>query len=327
MKRKNSLIFIILIIIAILVFILSLSIGTIKFSFIEVLKGLFVNDDSVVRLIIFNTRFPRILVGGIIGISLGLAGVILQTLMHNRLASPSTIGLTSGASFFGYLILIVFPAFGYLLPFFAIIGCLLTTLIIYFIGYKKNSGPIRIILAGLAISTLFGAFNDLIKTYYSDDLGNAQGFLVGGLNGSTWSTFKLIIPYFIVSLVGICLIPRQLDILLLGDETAKTLGLKINLFRFLIIILVALLVGLSVAAGGLISFVGLIVPHIARLLVGSKHKLLLPCSALLGFILMVFCDFIGRIILPSSEIPVSIILAIIGVPFFLFLLFSKKEVN
>lgn len=128
----------------------------------------------------------------------------------------------------------------------------------------------------------------------------------------------------VASLV-ILFLPLRLDVLSLGDDRAKALGLNTNLLRFITIIIVALLVGSSVAVAGLISFVGLIVPHIARILVGSKHKYLLPCSAFLGFILVILCDLIGRVILPTAEVPVGIILALLGAPFFLFLLFRRKE--
>lgn len=323
--KKNRLLLLILLIVGLVVFLLALGIGTINLSLGQVLKGLFINVQSSERLIIWQTRFPRILLGGLVGVSLAIAGSLLQTLMHNKLASPSTIGITSGASFFGYLILVVFPTLSYLLPLATIVGSLLTTILIYFLGYKKGQGPIRIILAGLAVSTLFGAFNDVIKTFFADALGNASSFLVGGLNGITWSSFWLFIPYFMVALLVILFLPLRLDVLSLGDDRAKALGLNTNLLRFITIIIVALLVGSSVAVAGLISFVGLIVPHIARILVGSKHKYLLPCSAFLGFILVILCDLIGRVILPTAEVPVGIILALLGAPFFLFLLFRRKE--
>lgn len=323
--KKNRLLLLILLIVGLVVFLLALGIGTINLSLGQVLKGLFINDQSSERLIIWQTRFPRILLGGLVGVSLAIAGSLLQTLMHNKLASPSTIGITSGASFFGYLILVVFPTLSYLLPLATIVGSLLTTILIYFLGYKKGQGPIRIILAGLAVSTLFGAFNDVIKTFFADALANASSFLVGGFNGITWSSFWLFIPYFMVALLVILFLPLRLDVLSLGDDRAKALGLNTNLLRFITIIIVALLVGSSVAVAGLISFVGLIVPHIARILVGSKHRYLLPCSALLGFILVILCDLIGRVILPTAEVPVGIILALLGAPFFLFLLFRRKE--
>lgn len=325
MFKKTKLLWLGTIITIFLVICLSLSLGTISLSLKEIVRGLFIHDQSLENLIIWETRLPRIIVGGLVGSSLALAGVILQSLLHNNLASPSTIGVTSGASFMGYLLLVVFPTCSFLLPFSTILGSLIITLLIYFLGYKNGALPNQLILAGVAIATLFGAFNDIIRTYYSDSIGNATGFLVGGLNGITWSSLSLILPFFVIAILLICFLPKQLDILLLGDDMAKGLGVNVSLIRLILILIAAILAGSAVAVGGLIGFVGLIVPHIARILFGSKHSKLLLASSLLGFILVVLCDTLGRIILKDSEIPVSIILAILGAPFFIFLLRSKNR--
>lgn len=330
MNKKRSLLYkntilIILLILSILAMLICIGIGTIRFSFQEIIHGLFVNDDSVERLIIFQSRLPRILVAGLVGICLSLSGVILQGVMRNNLASPSTIGVTSGASFVGYLTLVVFPSFSYLLPVGSILGAFFTTLLIYLLAYQKGVSPVKMILSGLAVSALFGAFNDIIKTFFADSLGNASGFLVGGLNGVTWKSFRLIIPYALLG-IGCCiLLPSKMNILMLGDETANSLGLHTEFFRFFLIIVSSLLAGSAIAVAGLISFVGLIVPHIARIIIGSDYKHLFPASIFLGFILVVVCDTIGRVILPPGEVPVSIILAFIGAPFFLILLRTRKQ--
>lgn len=323
--NKNKIFWLVTILLVIVVIVVSLCIGTVKLSIYQSLKGLFVPDDSIERMIVWYTRFPRIIIGGLVGASLAIAGVILQSLLQNNLASPSTIGVTSGASFFGYLFLVVIPSFRNLLPMFTILGSLLSTMIIYFLAYNKGIGKTKIILAGLAISTLFGAFIDLIKTYFADSIGNASGFLVGGLNGVTWSSIILILPYFIIAIIIIIFIIPKLDIILLGEETAKSLGINTNIFNFVVIILAAILSGSAVAVAGLISFVGLIIPHIARFFVGSKHSRLIPAAGILGFILVIMCDTIGRVLLENTEVPVSIILALIGAPFFIFLIRGRKN--
>lgn len=298
-------------------------VGSVRFSPGEILRALFINDESTARLLIWHLRFPRVLTGGLVGICLSLSGCILQGVMRNHLASPSTVGVTSGASFAGYLVLVAFPAYAHLLPLGAVLGAFATTMLIYALAYRKGVSPVKMILAGMAVSALFGAFNDIIKTAFAESLGNASGFLVGGLNGTTWETFRLILPWAAVGM-GICLLlPTRMNLLMLGDETAFSLGLRTERFRFFLIAVSSLLAGAAIAAAGLIGFVGLIVPHIARLLIGADHKYLLPASAMLGFSLVTLCDALGRVILPPGEVPVSILMAFLGAPFFLWLLRSR----
>ena len=303
-------------------------IGTIEFTPREVIRAIFTDDGSPSRLIVWNLRLPRILTGGLVGICLALSGCVLQGVMRNNLASPSTIGVTGGASFVGYLTLVAFPAYSYLLPVGSIAGAFVTTMLIYALAYQEGVSPVRMILSGMAVSALFGAFNDIIKTLFAESLGNASGFLVGGLNGCGWGSFRMILPYALAGMVVCLFLPSKMNILMLGDETANSLGLRTELFRFILIAVSSLLSGAAIAAVGMLSFVGLIVPHIARILVGSDYRYLFPASTLLGFSLIVICDTIGRVIMPPGEVPVSIIISFIGAPFFLFLLRSRgKEGN
>ena len=303
-------------------------IGTIEFTPREVIRAIFTDDGSPSRLIVWNLRLPRILTGGLVGICLALSGCVLQGVMRNNLASPSTIGVTGGASFVGYLTLVAFPAYSYLLPVGSIAGAFVTTMLIYALAYQKGVSPVRMILSGMAVSALFGAFNDIIKTLFAESLGNASGFLVGGLNGCGWGSFRMILPYALAGMVVCLFLPSKMNILMLGDETANSLGLRTELFRFILIAVSSLLSGAAIAAVGMLSFVGLIVPHIARILVGSDYRYLFPASTFLGFSLIVICDTIGRVIMPPGEVPVSIIISFIGAPFFLVLLRSRgKEGN
>ena len=196
-------------------------------------------------------------------------------------------------------------------------------MLIYALAYQKGVSPVKMILSGMAVSALFGAFNDIIKTLFAESLGNASGFLVGGLNGSGWETFIRILPYAVVGIFTCLFLPAKMNILMLGDETASSLGLRCELFRFFLIVVSSLLAGAAISAAGLISFVGLVVPHIARLLVGSDYKYLFGASTLLGFSLVIICDTVGRGIMPPGEVPVSIILSFIGAPFFLWLLRTR----
>ena len=304
--------------------IVGIGIGTVEFSPSEILRALFVRDDSAARLLIWNLRLPRVLTGGLVGVCLSLAGCILQGVMRNTLASPSTVGVTSGAGFVGYLMLVAFPTYAYLLPIGSIIGAFATTMLIYALAYQKGVSPVKMILAGLAVSALLGAFNDMIKTVFADALGNASGFLVGGLNGVGWASFRMLLPCALAGMIICFFLPAKMNILMLGDESANSLGLRTERFRFFLIAVSSLLAGAAISAAGLISFVGLIVPHIARIMVGSDHKYLFPTSALLGFSLVTICDTVGRVIMPPGEVPVSIILSLIGAPFFLWLLRSRE---
>lgn len=305
--------------------IFSIGVGYQSFSAKEILNALMVSDGSMARKIIFNIRLPRALVACFVGVCLSLSGCILQGVMRNKMASPSTIGVTSGASFMGYITMVAFPAYASFLPLGAFLGALGTTLMIYGLAYEKGVSPVKIILSGMAVSALFGAFNDVIRSFFSENLSGVQSYLVGGLSGVTWKGFYTIFPFSMVGIIACLLLPYKMNILMLGDEVANSLGLRVERFRFLLIIISSMLSGVSVAVAGMISFVGLIVPHISRLLVGSDYRFLFPVSILAGAILVLVCDTIGRIILLPGEMPVSIILAFIGAPFFLYLLRTREK--
>ncbi len=303
----------------------AICVGSVHFSLNQIIKALFVDDGSPERLLIYGLRLPRALTGGLVGLCLSLSGCILQGVMRNTLASPSTVGVTSGASFVGYLTLAVFPAYSYLLPLGSILGALATTLLIYLLAYERGVSPVKMILSGMAVSALFGAFNDIIKTVFENSLGNVSGFLVGGLTGAVWNDFFTLLPFAVTGAVICAFLPTKMNVLMLGDESAHSLGLRVEGFRLFLIIVSSLLAGAAVSAAGLITFVGLIVPHVARLIVSSNYKYLFPASALLGFALVTLCDTLGRILMPPGEIPVGIILSLIGAPFFLWLLHKRGK--
>ncbi len=303
----------------------SISVGSIYFTISDIIDAFISSEQTNSRLLIVGLRLPRTLCAGLCGVCLALSGCILQGVMHNRMASPSTIGVTSGAGLVGYLTLVVFPNSFALLPLGTILGALATTLLIYLLAFRSGVDPIAMILSGMAISALFGAISDAAKTFFADTIGNASGFLVGGFSGTTWNDFLMIIPYTSIGVIFCLLSSRRMNILTLGDESASSLGLNVEVFRFAMIVVSSLLSGAAISIGGLISFVGLIVPHIARLLVGPDYRALCPTSALLGFTLVVVCDTLGRVIMPPGEVPVSIILSLIGAPFFIILLRNRTK--
>lgn len=301
------------------------AVGSVKYTVGQVVQAIFFGEGDA-WLLVWNVRLPRILCGGLVGICLSLSGCILQGVMRNHLASPSTIGVTSGASFVGYLTLVAFPQFYYLLPVGSIIGSFATTMLIYLLAYEKGVSPVKMILSGMAVSAMFGAFNDVIRTFFSERLADATGHLVGSLNGTVWSDLALILPYMVVGVFTCFFLPSKMNILMLGDEMANSLGLRTERFRLFLIAVASLLAGASVAVAGLISFVGLIIPHISRLIIGSDYKYLFPTSIFLGYSFVVICDTIGRVVMPVGELSVSIVLSFIGAPFFLYLLRKKDTV-
>lgn len=322
-KQKNYLFY--FFILAILSTVIGLSLGSMSYSLKEVIKGLFINDDSMERLIIFGIRLPRVMAGGFVGLSLAISGVLLQGVMRNNLASPSVIGVTNGASFVGHVTLIMFPMFSSFLPFGSILGAILTTLLIYRIAYSDGVNPNRMILSGVAIGAMFTAFNNMLKSMYPDSLQNVLGFMVGSLNGVGWENLLLALPYILIATIIAIMMSNNMNVLMLGDEVSSSLGLKTEKFRFLIIIISSLLAGSAISIAGLISFVGLIVPHIARIFVGNDYKYLTPACLLLGYSFVIIADAVGRIILPIGEISVSVIVSFLGAPFFLFLLRDRYK--
>ena len=319
MKKKDSYIFIFFIL-ALASTVLGLSLGSMKYSFAEVLKGLFIHDGSMEHLIIFKIRLPRVIGGGLVGMALALAGALLQGVMRNNLASPSVIGVTNGASFVGHLTLMVFPAYAYFLPVGTIVGALLTTLFIYKIAYSDGINPSRLVLSGVAVGAMFTAFNNMLRSMFPERLSSTLGFTIGSLNGLGWGAVFFALPYIVCGVVIAFMMANNMNVLMLGDEISSSLGLRTERFRFLIIIISSLLSGAAIAIAGLISFVGLIVPHIARIFVGNDYRRLSPASVLLGYSFVILSDAIGRIILPIGEIAVSIIVSFLGAPFFLYLL-------
>ncbi len=305
--------------------VICVAVGSVEYTVEQVIDA-FLYEDAYARLIIWNVRLPRILCGGIVGICLSLAGCILQGVMRNHMASPSTIGVTSGASFVGYMMLVVFPHYYHLLPVGAILGSFATTMVIYMLAYDRGVSPVKMILSGMAVSAVFGAFNDMIKIFFAERLADATGFMVGSLNGVSWDSLRLALPYAVVGVFICFFLPSKMNILMLGDEMANTLGRRTEQFRLFLIAVSSLLAGTSIAVAGMISFVGLIVPHISRLIIGSDYKYLFSTSILLGYSFVVICDTVGRVILPVGNLSVSVVLSFIGAPFFLYLL-RKKDKN
>lgn len=322
-NRNKYIILVILLVIFIISLFLSVGMGAINVSPKEIIQALTIKKGTANYHIIWNIRLPRTIVSVLVGASLSLSGAIIQGVMRNSLASPSIIGVSSGAGFTALLILILFPQYYHLVPLGAFVGAFIVTMLIYGLAWKDGLLPNRLILAGVAVNSLLGAGNNALLTFFPDRVSGVINFMVGGLNGVTWADVHSVLPYVIVGVIIALMLPDKLNILVLGDEVATGLGVNVERLRFIFIILSSLLAGSAVSVVGLLGFVGLIVPHITRLIIGADYRFLFPAAVLLGAIVVLICDLLARTLFSPIEIPVGIIISVLGAPFFLYLLRSR----
>ena len=270
--------------------------------------------------IIWNIRLPRMIVGALVGMNLALSGCILQAVMRNPLADPHIIGISSGAGISGITVMILFPALEYLITPVAFVGAMAAAVAIYILAWKNGIKPVRIILAGVAVSAFLGAGISGLLIFYSDRVNGALMWMVGGLAARSWPHVSIIVPYAVVGLILAVLSSHYLNILQLGDDMAKGLGVHVEITRIVLTAIAALLAASAVSVVGLLGFVGLVIPHISRLILGSDYRYLVPGAAILGVAIVTLSDTFARVVFAPVELPVDIIMAFIGAPFFLFLL-------
>ncbi|WP_296829305.1 iron ABC transporter permease [uncultured Megasphaera sp.] len=290
----------------------------------DVVRSLWQPSKSVADQIIWNIRLPRTLTGSLVGANLALSGAILQAVMRNPLADPHIIGISSGAGLAGLIVLIVFPAYAFWMTPVAFVGAMAAAGAIYLLAWKDGIKVVRIILAGVAVSAFLGAIISGILVFYSDRVHGALLWMVGGLAASSWKDVSVIAPYAAVGLILAFIGAYYLNLLQLGEDMARSLGLNVEMARLGLTAVAALLAASAVSVAGLLGFVGLIVPHIVRLLVGTDYRYIVPGAALLGAATVTLSDTAARLLLAPAELPVGIIIASMGAPFFLFLL--RKEV-
>ncbi|WP_141502549.1 FecCD family ABC transporter permease [Paenibacillus luteus] len=302
-----------------------LSYGSVSISLSEIWTILTTDGQSAQDTIIMNLRLPRVLVGLLTGACLAAAGAILQGVMRNPLADPGIIGVSAGGGLAAVVTMVLLPQLSYLLPAAAFAGAFVSSIVIYLISWDKGTSPVKIVLAGVAVNALLGAIMNGIMVVYSDRVQSVLPWLSGGLNGRSWHHLSFMAPYALVGLGLTLLAIKPANLMLLGDDSAKLLGQKVELQRLLLILLSSLLAGAAVSAAGLIGFVGLVVPHAVRLLIGEDYRYLLPVSILGGAALVVFADTIARTWFDPIELPVGILLACVGAPFFLILLRKRSN--
>lgn len=278
--------------------------------------------------IIYELRLPRIILAAIGGASLAMAGVLMQTLTRNSLADPYILGISSGASA-GATLSIVFGTFSFVgsanlaTALGAFLGAGLTAFLVFSLsGVSKIFSKTKLVLTGVAVSSIFGAITTFIVTYAKNDslVKNAIFWAAGSLSGANYNQIKIAMAVLVICFAGAMYFGRDLDVFILGETMAKNMGINTGLLVRFIMVSTTVLTGTMVSFMGVVGFVGLLIPHIGRFFTGSSHRSLIPVSMLLGAILMVFTDTVGRILISPQEIPLGVITALLGGPFFLFLL-------
>ncbi|MBN6888224.1 iron complex transport system permease protein [Cytobacillus horneckiae] len=323
-NRRRWLIFWVLLFSLIISVYIGLSFGAASVSINEMIQALRGQGDEVFQTIVVDLRLPRVIIGLFVGACLAASGAILQGVMKNPLADPGIIGVSAGGGLFAIITMLIFPEYGYLLPVAAFFGAFLTTLLIYALAWDKGASTVKIILAGVAMNALLGALMNGVMVLYSDRVQSVLSWLSGGLNGRSWYHLEWMLPYAVLGIILCLFAIKPANIMLLGDDSARLLGQNVELIRLMLILLSSFLAGTAVSVGGLIGFVGLVVPHMIRLLIGEDYRFLLPLSMLGGAALVVYADTAARTLFDPIELPVGILLACLGAPFFLYLLRRRR---
>jgi iron complex transport system permease protein len=306
---------------------ISLVLGTAEVSLNQII-GLFsgaLQMDDPARLIIFKIRLPRVILAGLVGFSLSLGGVVFQALLRNPLADPFILGVSSGSAF-GAVLGIVF-GFGFSLgvPMMSFAGALFTIYLLVILGARRmGMESSTILLTGVIINAFFTAIiMFFISTATNSRLHSMLFWLYGDLSQSRYGPLVVIAPVLVIAFIILYSFSRHLNLMTAGEETALQLGVDVERAKMICFLVVSLVVGLVVAFSGLIGFIGLIVPHLGRMAFGSDHRLLIPVSALGGAIFLIVADTLARTIISPSELPVGVITAFIGAPFFIYLLKTR----
>lgn len=320
LAKRRILILLVLAVLACFGGIISIMKGSVNVPLNEIIAAMTGGSAGMHQQIILNIRLPRTIVAGLVGVNLALSGAILQAVMKNPLADPHIIGISAGAGIMGIFIMLLFPDLSWLITPAAFAGAMGAAILIYILAWKNGIQPIRIILAGVAVSAFLGAGISALMIIYSDRVHSALMWMVGGLSARSWPQVMIIWPYTLAGMIFTLLAARHLNILQLGDELAKGLGLRVERTRLILTAAAALLAASAVSVVGLLGFVGLIVPHAARLMIGSDYRYLLPAAIFLGAATVMLSDTFARVAFAPVELPVGIIMAAIGAPFFLFLL-------
>ncbi len=335
--EKKNLLFIYLIIFLILslgISAVSLSKGVIDISVSEVFSILFTSNFSktINESVVFDIRLPRILLSFFVGLALSISGAVMQGIFRNPLADPSILGVSAGSAL-GAVIPIAFAIHTFhllVIPLFSFIGGLFSSIIVYlifiFTGRKSNS---ILLLPGIAIGSFLNALITL-SVYLSDNPFQMRSifyWLIGGFESTRWEHLYVSIPIILISMLFLLYKSKEINLIMIGDEYASSLGINVNRTLLLCLLFTSLATSAAVSVSGILAFVGLVIPHIVRLIIGNDNRLVLPLSAIMGGFFVVLMDFITRIIFSSSDLRVGVLMSLIGGPFFIFLIFINNLVK
>ncbi|MEK5253916.1 iron ABC transporter permease [Paenibacillus sp. FSL F4-0125] len=322
---RSRIVVIVTVISALVAAIIAIGLGSVFIPVSDILSTIFSSSSKAVNAtIIWDIRLPRVLLAMIIGANIAISGALLQAVMGNPLADPGLTGVTSGAAACVLVIMLAAPQYTQFIPIAAFVGGLIAAGIVYALAWRRTGiSPVTIILSGVAVNALCGGVIGLLTIMYSDRLPAAVQWLNGSLAAKGNNALMMVLPYAIVGWILSFFAIRKANIIRLGDQVASNLGENVNQIRILLSLLAVFLAAISVAAIGMIGFVGLVVPHMARMLVGSDYKYLLPMSMALGALVLLIADTGGRTLFAPLDIPSGILMAVIGGPYFLYLMRKK----
>ncbi|OXM13946.1 FecCD family ABC transporter permease [Paenibacillus herberti] len=309
--------------------IVCLSIGGMSIPLKETILSLIGKNEAASDLIIMQFRLPRILAAILIGAALAVAGAILQGVIRNPLASPDLLGVTGGASVTVVAFMTLFTGYSvHWVPFIAVAGAILTASINYALAWKNGISPFRLVLIGIGISTAMGALTMFLlisgPAYLAAQVLN---WMTGSIYGTSWKYIGALWPWVAVFIPLSILYAKELNVQSLGEATAIGLGSRLQISRMVLLFYSVALAGAAVGVAGMISFIGLLAPHMARRLIGNSYKLVIPVSALLGAMILLLADLAGRMLFQPLDIPAGVFTAGVGAPFFMYLLFKRKAVG
>ncbi|MFH0989651.1 MAG: iron ABC transporter permease [bacterium] len=306
----------------------SVLLGASSISIAESLRSVFgagVSEDDPTRLIILQIRLPRVLLAAIIGAGLAIAGATFQALLRNPLAEPYILGVSSGGTVGAVAVMMLGLGSSYLtVPLFSFIGSGLVMMLVYTLGHRRGFLDTNaLLLSGVMVGAFFSAIVLLITALVNQDMRTAYLWLIGNLSGADMKSFYTITPLILFGSIGLLVQGRYFNFIATGEETALHLGVEVERVKKISYALASLITGLAVSVSGVIGFVGLIVPHVCRLIFGPDHRLLLPASLIAGASFLILCDLLSRTLLAPIELPVGVVTAVLGAPVFIYLLKKK----
>ncbi|MCR8842086.1 iron ABC transporter permease [Paenibacillus sp. SC116] len=310
-------------------FVSSIIFGRTPLTFSTAMQAFLYYDEALIEhVVVLTERLPRAVIATVVGASLAIAGALMQALTRNPLASPSTFGINAGAIFFIVIAIVIFSVSSLVqLTWVAFVGAAISAVTVYSLGSMGKDGltPVKIVLAGTAITALFVSFTQAILVLDETGLQDVMFWLAGSISGRTLDMLVPVLPYMAAAGVISLFMGRAINLLITGDDIAKGMGQNTLLVKCMMGVVIVLLAGSSVAVVGAVGFIGLVVPHLSRAFVGNDYRLLIPFSAIAGAVLLLSADVIARLLIMPSEIPIGVMTALIGGPFFVYI--ARKGVT